>query len=355
MGFKKTFPVVFLFLFFVSDFLWAESVWVRYGWQAFRNVSDASMLALGGSQPLENSNLAQLGNPALTNRQVLNRFTYSHQSRFAGLVNGDLAAVTITAFGNRSLGLVLLNESVGQIPDTRDLLLDWGEDSLPATGDVGEGNGVLDDGERLDGSELDYFKQRQLGLHIGTAWEMGQFNTGVGVKILYHALGGFQGYGIGFDIGVITDLWQGASASLVLTDATTSWLVWDSGTVERSAPTLQTGISQTYKMALVPIEWKIIASTNLGEFMVEDGSDIQLGDLSLAFGGGIQMCYKERTLIRFGRNYLGQIGAGLGFSWPNVGLDYAFQPSNTSSDLGISHYLTFSFNPTWLGLLVKGI
>ena len=34
--------------------------------------------------------------------------------------------------------MVLFHEGVSQIPDTRDILLDWGLDGIPGTGDAGE-------------------------------------------------------------------------------------------------------------------------------------------------------------------------------------------------------------------------
>ncbi len=340
---------------FLVTVLPAESVWVNYGWQAFRNVSDAGMLSLGGVQPVLNSNIAQLGNPALTIQQERHLLTYSHQSRLAGLIVGDLVAATITTFGDRPFGLILLNESVNRIPDTRELLLDWGSDGIPGTGDTGEGNGVLDDGERLDGDNLRYFKQRQTGIHIASGWELENINVGIGIKILNHAISDYQGYGVGFDVGFASDLWDGATANLTLTDATTSWLVWDSGTVERTQPSLQTGISQNLVLKSIPVQLRILASTNLEEYTVSDGSDLNFGNTSLAFGGGIQLTYNDRTSLRFGRNYLGQTAAGIGFSWPHINLDYSFQPKNSANDLGASHYITFSLRSSWLGKILKGL
>ena len=47
-----------------------------------------------------------------------------------------------------------MRESIGDIPDTRNALLDYGLDGMPNTGDIGENNGILDDGERLDQKKL---------------------------------------------------------------------------------------------------------------------------------------------------------------------------------------------------------
>ena len=65
----------------------------------------------------------------------------------------------------------MLHESIDRIPDTRDMLLDFGLDGIPGTGDVGEGNGQVDEGERLDKDKLSYFSQKQTGVYLSTSWK----------------------------------------------------------------------------------------------------------------------------------------------------------------------------------------
>ena len=80
-------------------------------------------------------------------------------------MNSDLPKVLHQINNKTMMGFNLLYEGVGSIPDTRETLLDWGLDGIFGTNDLGEGNGILDEGERLDGDQVQYFSQRQVGLH----------------------------------------------------------------------------------------------------------------------------------------------------------------------------------------------
>ena len=57
------------------------------------------------------------------------------------------------------VSVIMLYENVNGIPDTRGALLDWGLDGIFGTFDVGEGNGSLDEGERLDVDKIRFFNQ----------------------------------------------------------------------------------------------------------------------------------------------------------------------------------------------------
>ena len=60
------------------------------------------------------------------------------------MVNSDLIGFSLSNF-NRPINIILLYEGIDQIPDTRNLLLDFGLDGIPGTGDIGENNGQLDE------------------------------------------------------------------------------------------------------------------------------------------------------------------------------------------------------------------
>ncbi len=117
-------------------------------------------------------------------------------------------------------------------------------DGIPGTGDAGENNGQLDEGERLDAEQVSYFRQSQWGVHLSTTWQIQRWTLGVGIKGFFHALAEHFASGIGMDVGATTSFWKGNTVGLVLTDATTSLLVWDNGTVERFTPELFAGIAQ---------------------------------------------------------------------------------------------------------------
>ena len=147
MNRKNSFFIILIF----CSHIYSESIWVNYSWEIFDNAGDGRALSLGNSFIADGTSpISVLWNPAHQDPKRDLPLSYGHQNRFADLVSSD---VLVFGFKNKfrtPLSIVILREAVSRIPDTRDLLLDWGEDGMPGTMDFGEGNGVLDEGERLD-------------------------------------------------------------------------------------------------------------------------------------------------------------------------------------------------------------
>ena len=197
---RKTVAQITIFSLFSSQISFSQTYWVKYGWQAFTSAGDARIHSLGGAAVTDyGTSVSPLFNPAASGRVGIHNINYTHQSRLAGMINSDLIGFPIRNF-SQPLNLIILHEGIDDIPDTRHILMDFGLDGIPGTGDIGEGNGILDEGERLDESKLKYFSQRQLGLHLSTAWEKKNFEIGLALKILQHSLGEFSGTGIGLDL-----------------------------------------------------------------------------------------------------------------------------------------------------------
>ncbi|MFH1850832.1 MAG: hypothetical protein ABIA75_00655 [Candidatus Neomarinimicrobiota bacterium] len=324
----------------------AESVWVRYGWQAFANAADARLIALGGQHATGNFDLARLGNPALT-AVAAGHLTYAHQSRFAGIVTSDLLGFTLKPETQLPLGVVLLYEGVERVPDTRGLLLDWGADGQPGTGDAGENNGVLDEGERLDEERLRHFRQRQLAVHISSARRRGPYLIGLALKGLNHTLAEFSGNGIGFDIGINRSLGSNGEIGLTIHDFTSSWLVWDSGTIERTAPSLRLGGRQTMFSSRIPVALTIVGDLLQANRQAGAGTPFtKSGTIGLSCG--MELIYKDKFHLRFGRDQLEIMTAGIGVRWDRIGIDYAYRLEPANSGLGPGHYLSFELDPTWI-------
>lgn len=345
MNSRSTLKLIVVVLLFTS--LSAESYWVRYGWQAFKNAGDAQSLALGQTQTAAYSGaVSVLQNPAHANNHF-DQYLYAHQNRFAGLVNSDLIAFpTLKRFRN-PVKMVLFHEGVSQIPDTRDVLLDWGLDGIPGTGDAGENNGQLDEGERLNAEQVSYFRQSQWGVHLSTTWQIQRWTIGVGIKGFFHAIAERFASGIGMDVGTTTSFWKGNTVGLVLTDATTSLLVWDNGTVERFTPELFAGIAQELEFEKIPLRFKFMADIALDPFGRSVDDDLQLGEMGGRFRSGLEIQYKK-IAIRFGRGLNALTSAGLGLDWGQAAIHYAFTSSTQSALLGDSHLISFSLDPQWL-------
>jgi len=331
-----------------------QTYWVRYGWQTFRNAGDARTLALGGHQAADiGTSVAPMFNPAATGKVGLQGLTYGHQSRLAGMIDSDLLAFPATLSNQHPLNIILLYEGITQIPDTRNLLLDFGADGVPGTGDAGEGNGILDEGERLNEEELKYFSQRQIGLYFSTAWSWQKFRVGLGLKGLHHVLGDYNAIGIGIDLGLSAEPWPNGRIGLTLRDISTSWLIWNNGTVERAAPAMLAGLSQRYSFSGFPL---IITGFASVEMETEDAApitDVTLGGRGGNFHLGVNVVYDYKVALRLGRNGVGSRTAGVGLSWEHFSLDYAFQAEPQGSGLGTSHFLSLSFNPEWLKKIIS--
>ncbi|MDP6033270.1 MAG: hypothetical protein QGI44_08325 [Candidatus Marinimicrobia bacterium] len=326
----------------------SQSYWVKYGWQAFNNAGDARILSLGGAAVTDfGTSVSPLFNPAASGKVGIHNLNYTHQSRLAGMINSDLLGFPIQNF-SRPLNLIIIHEGIDQIPDTRNILLDFGLDGVPGTGDIGEGNGTLDEGERLDEDKVKYFSQRQLGLHLSTSWKNNNIEFGIAVKSLFHSIGEHTGSGIGLDFGVLAVPWKNGRLGLTIRDITTSWQVWENGTVERFKPSVMTGISHSHQFSNFPVS--ISGMVNI----VSDGGgksiddDINLGNHGANIRFGFNGVYDNKIALRLGRNTIGSTTGGIGLSWDNLSLDYAFLNEPTGSGLGVSHMVSLSINYGWI-------
>ena len=178
-----------------------EKNWVNYGWELFDYVNDARSASLGTANSAYNISTphASIINPSHLIK-IQNNVSLTHQSRFANMINSELIGFQL---GEKSdiININIIYQGISKIPDTRDMLLDWGEDGQFGTNDSGEGNGVIDPGERLDNSRIKFFSQYQLGIHSAFGSTIFGVPIGLGFKILSYSLDKKIGLGAGLDIG----------------------------------------------------------------------------------------------------------------------------------------------------------
>ena len=333
----------------------SQTYWVKYGWEVFKSAGDARILSLGGSAVTDfGTSVSPLFNPASSNRVGLHNFNYTHQNRLAGMINSDLIGFQINSY-TRPINLILMHEGIDQIPDTRNILLDFGFDGVPGTGDIGENNGLLDDGERLDENKIKYFSQRQIGFHLSTAWEKKELTYGLALKGLNHTLGEYSAFGVGLDFGILARPWDNGQIGITIQDISTSWLVWDNGAVERFKPTIISGISHTYAFKNLPL-----AINAMGNFIWELSGKNFDDDLKFENHGvklllGLNIIYNQMVAVRIGRNKTATNTAGIGLSWENISLDYAFLNEPVNSGLGATHLISLSANSEWIFSYLKNI
>ena len=327
---------VLLLYLFLNNLSFSQAYWVSYGWQVYENAGDARMLSIGSAAVTDyGTTTSSLFNPASSSYVSKHNINYTHQSRLGGMINSDLIGFPLNGY-SRPLNIIILYEGIDQIPDTRDMLIDFGLDGIPGTGDIGEGNGLLDEGERLDKNKLSYFSQKQTGLHISTAWDKETYKFGMAIKSLYHTLGEFSSTGVGLDLGLISEPWENTRIGLLVRDFTTSWQVWNNGTVERFKPTIVTGISKNHFFESIKLNLRGNA-----DFVI-DTNGISNNYTYAIFG--LNIIYDNTLAVRFGRNKIKSLTMGVGFSWIDISLDYAFLNEPRSSGLGATHLISLSIN-----------
>ena len=103
----------------------------------------------------------------------------------------------------------------------------------------------------LDFENIKYFNQSQWAFHLSTAKQIKNFTLGIAAKSLFHNLGGYNGNGFGFDIGAKFSPWINGVLGITFNHFTTSWFIWDNGTVERTLPNISSGLTQLIKLSKI--------------------------------------------------------------------------------------------------------
>jgi len=334
-------------LLFSLSFGMSQGLWVKYGWELFGHVTDARTASLGQATvayPL-NTPTSTLMNP--THSSINSKLiSATHQSRFAGILNNDLVGFQFNR-QNTPLVLNVLYEGIGQIPDTRNMLLDWGNDGQFGTNDPGEGNGILDEGERLDADQLKFFSQHQLGLHLAFNRSIKQIPVGIGVKLLSYSLDEHAALGVGIDFGMVKNI-KGNRIGMVVRNFPASGLIWNNGTVEGTTPSMSLGIHRNIQLKQFPLELHSMFQWDASTASRHLDSQIGFGDFSVDAAFGLEAVYHQKLFIRMGRNALNNTTGGLGVQWSGFGVDYAFQMTQTIEGLGNHHLISLNVGLDWL-------
>jgi len=327
--------------------IFAETDWRKYGWQIYQNAGDARLIAMGNTSMADDRGVSVLWNPAINGSENYRNFTFGHQSRFAGIIQSDLISFHFSTKNDRTFNVLLLHESVTKIPNTQNLLLDWGLDGVPNTGDLGENNGYVDEGERLNNENISFFNQHQMGIQLSTQFVLYGFDFGVAVKSLLHTLGDHFGSGIGLDIGMMKSFWNNSNIGISIHNLIPGMIVWDTGFTELSKPSMFIGVSQIVGLSKIPLELIMLTDVSLNVSDQSLSDDFKIGSTGGNWRVGAEISYNKKVNIRLGRSLYGFYSTGLGISWTNFELNYAYQLNSKSVDLGTNHVLSFTINPKW--------
>ncbi|MFL3008956.1 MAG: hypothetical protein ACJZ14_06215 [Candidatus Neomarinimicrobiota bacterium] len=327
--------------------------WVNYGWELFDYVSEARTASLGNATVAYNFNYpsSALSNPYFSISST-RKISLTHQSRFAGLINSELVSVQIKK-EERLINLNLIFEGISNIPDTRSALLDWGYDGQYGTNDLGESNGIIDEGERLDHNKITFFNQRRLGLYGTSNFHLRNIPFGIGFKILSSSLGDHNAIGVGLDFGFYKSM-KNSNLGFVIKNIPASGMLWSNGNIEGTGPSIEFGYHQSFdilkekSLSLNPMS-SLIFSTSERHL----NSLYYNGRLSVDVLFGLEAIYKEILMLRIGQNSLHQMAGGVGINWENLIVDYAFLPSSINGIFANHHLISLSIYLDWLIARIK--
>ena len=324
---------------------------VNYGWEIFEYTQSARTASLGGAVTADNnSGSSSMRNPVFSKINK-KHISITHQDRFLGMLNTDFISLDIKN-NKRNINLNLIYESIGDIPDTRNVLLDWGYDGQFGTNDLGEGNGILDEGERLDIEKINFFTQSRIGIYGASTKEIFSLPVGFGLKIISTSLNDENSLGLGFDIGTLRKT-NKTTYALILENFPSSGVIWNNGSIERTFPSLKIGLNQI--LNIKNIQAKLLFSNKISLSDRHLDSQFRRNNLSMDFSFGSEIILREKLFLRVGKNYVNNLTGGLGVSFNEFNIDYAFLNSSYNYDLGSHHIISFSISYKWISDKLSGI
>ena len=348
MNLKKILINKLLIKFLIISKLFSQGLWVKHGFEIFDYILDAPSVALGSANISHNTQSisSSIINP-INSYNNIKFLSITHQSRFAGIVNSELLGFQL-ARKDKLIKINLIYEGIGKIPDTQEMLLDWGYDGQFGTNDLGEGNGILDEGERLDIDQIRYFNQSRVGLYGAFKHKIRDMPIGFGLKMLSHSLGDHSSLGVGLDFGIEKKI-KGYNLGLVLRNIPSSGIIWDNGTIEGTLPNLSIGFHAPYNFSnLKVLQIDLMARFDVKIFNSHMDSQIRYYNMTYDLALGLEGTYKEKFSLRIGRDFLMNITGGIGLKWDNIIIDYAFAPTNSNKYLGNNHLITINLSYEWI-------
>tara|TARA_B100001564_G_C20635821_1_gene669663 strand:+ start:763 stop:1830 length:1068 start_codon:yes stop_codon:yes gene_type:complete len=315
---------------------------VSYGWEVFERNSDSRTIALAQSSiayPIQNPGTVLL-NPALS-LNYNNMIGLTHQSRMSGTSNSEFIGFDKYINDSSWVSVIMLYEGVDGIPDTRGALLDWGLDGIFGTFDVGEGNGSLDEGERLDVQNIKFFSQNIFGLYGSHSKIFNNWSIGIGLKIILHTIDKEFGIGAGLDVGVFR-IFSNTGVGLIIKNLPSSGLIWESGNIEISTPSINYGLHHKFNISKYELEINPMFRGSILSLDRSIDSELIAGEIPMEFSAGFEAILKKKLFFRFGMFQRGTIASGIGLRLNDLIVDYAFLNDGSLNGIEKNHLLSVS-------------
>ena len=310
----------------------------RYAGEFLRIGVGARALGMGSAfAGLADDGTAAFWNPAGLATLGTHEVSAMHAEQFGSIVQYDFLsyATPVGAPGKAKQGLAvsLIRLGVDQIPDTRGLEII----------DV-NGNGRFEYPEDrlvVDESRFVFDSDNDVALLFSYAREVSRgFSLGGNVKLIRQWLGdSLRSNGFGLDVGALYVGPHGWSAGAKLSDATTTRILWNTGTDEFIAPSLRIGAAKTKAFANRKHVITAAFDVDMGFSDEQLSSQAHLGSVTFLFHPGLEYWLERKLALRTGfegKNF----AAGTGFRYKKFGLDYAYLDHQ---DLDSSHRISASF------------
>ena len=311
----------------------------RYAGEFLRIGVGARALGMGSAfAGLADDGTAAFWNPAGLATLTTHEITAMHAEQFGSIVNYDFLSYTMPIGSpgqpKQALGISLIRLCVDNIPDTRGLqILDV------------NGNGKFDYPEDrliVDESRFVFDSDNDVALLFSYARAVGRGLSLCGnFKVIRQWLGdSLRSNGFGLDVGALYVGSHGWSAGAKLTDATTTRILWNTGTNEFIAPSLRLGGAKTRSFHNRRHLITAALDVQIGFSDERLSSQANLGSVTFEFHPGLEYWLERRVALRAGfeaKNF----AAGAGFRIRKFGLDYAFLDHQ---DLDASHRISGSYS-----------
>jgi len=314
--------------------LCAQTVIGKYAGEFMAIGVGGRALGMGGAYAaLANDATAGYWNPAALSRINYPDIVIMHDERFGGLVNYDFASVGIPYGADASVGFSILRLGVDGIADTRNAWVD------------ANGNGLFDDDNRPDYSQISYFNASDWAFYLTYAKKSSEtFAYGANIKLIRRDLAEHGATGIGIDVGLLYSPSEDLFVALNAQDITTTFVAWSTGRTELITPTLKLGsayfidlfggrFAPTFDLDL-RFEHRRFAS--IGYVKIPG-----IGAASLDPHLGLEFDFKNIVAVRVGYNDIRQITFGAGVHLRKLDVDYSFAHfGQAENNLGDTHRIS---------------
>jgi len=193
----------------------------------------------------------------------------------------------------------------------------------------------------VDESRFVFDSDNDVALLFSYAREVSRgFSLGGNLKLVHQWLGdSLRSNGFGLDVGALYLGPHGWSAGAKLSDATTTRILWNTGTDEFIAPSLRLGFAKTTAFSNRKHIITAAFDVDMGFSDEQLSSQANLGSVTFVFHPGLEYWLERKLALRTGfegKNF----AAGTGFRFKKFGLDYAYLDHQ---DLDSSHRISASY------------